>query len=308
MARLGQHQKVFGLGVSRTGTKSLATALNELGIKTIHFPSDQTTFDELKKGQYKLSILESHQGVVDIPLVPYYAQLDKIYPGSKFILTIREIGSWLKSVESQWSLWRHRDPHKEFTDFVCACVYGTLEFNEHRFRYVYEMHFRNTLEYLANRPDDFLVMNIMDGDGWEKLCPFLELPMPDLPFPHRNKLEETQKWMHRFDLAIQDISTLIPPGNTFILVDDAKLGNEIATVRRSIPFLERNGQYWGLPPDDATAIRELERLRQLGASFIAFAWPALWWLDYYSELERHLRSEFRCVLENERLIVFDLRS
>lgn len=210
MAKLEQHRKVFGLGFSRTGTASFARSLNELGIKTIHFPCDQTTFDELRKGKYKLSILETYQGVVDIPLVPYYAQLDDIYPGSKFILTIREIDSWLKSVQSQWSLWRHRDPHKEFTDFVCACVYGTLEFNEHRFRYVYKVHFRNTLDYFANRPSDFLIMNISEGDGWEKLCPFLGLPIPDIPFPHENKLERTQKWIQELDLVIQDISAHTP--------------------------------------------------------------------------------------------------
>jgi hypothetical protein len=67
------------------------------------------------------------------------------------------------------------------------------------------------------------------------------------------------------------------------------------------------GQYGGPPPDDATAIRELERLRQSGASFIVFARPAFWWLDYHAAL-CHLRSAFRCVLENDRLVVFDLRA
>jgi hypothetical protein len=75
-----------------------------------------------------------------------------------------------------------------------------------------------------------------------------------------------------------------------------------------VPFLERNGQFYGPPSDDATAISELERLRVAGASFIAFAWPAFWWLDYYSGLHQHLRSNFRCVLENDRVVLFDLRS
>jgi hypothetical protein len=39
-----------------------------------------------------------------------------------------------------------------------------------------------------------------------------------------------------------------------------------------------------------------------------FAWPAFWWLDHYVELNRHLRTEYRCVFENERVIVFDIRS
>jgi hypothetical protein len=77
--------------------------------------------------------------------------------------------------------------------------------------------------------------------------------------------------------------------------------------RRAIPFVERNGQYAGPPADDETAVRELERLRQAAASHIAFAWPAFWWLDHYAGLNRHLRANFPCVLENDRIVVFDLR-
>jgi hypothetical protein len=42
--------------------------------------------------------------------------------------------------------------------------------------------------YFAKRPGDLLVINIPAGDGWEKLCPFLGVPVPDLPFPFKNRL------------------------------------------------------------------------------------------------------------------------
>jgi len=75
---------------------------------------------------------------------------------------------------------------------------------------------------------------------------------------------------------------------------------------RAIPFLEKNGEYWGPPADNATAIRELERLRRAGARYIAFTWRhsggrALW--GFY----RHLCEKFRRVLKDERLLVFDLQ-
>lgn len=111
----------------------------------------------------------------------------------------------------------------------------------------------------------------------------------------------------RLSLLRRDIVTLIPAGDAFILVDENRFAStDVTAGRKVIPFLERNGHYWGKPPDDETAIRELERLRQQGANFIVFAWPALWWLDYYSQLHEHLRSEFRCILESDRLIAFDL--
>lgn len=114
-------------------------------------------------------------------------------------------------------------------------------------------------------------------------------------------------WFHRLHLAIREIAALIPPGDPFILVDDGSWGMDASAGRHPIPFLERDGQYWGLPPDDETAIRELERLRRSKAGFIVFAWPAFWWFDHYAGLRRHLRSRFRCVLENDRIVVFDLR-
>jgi hypothetical protein len=112
----------------------------------------------------------------------------------------------------------------------------------------------------------------------------------------------------QLQLATQDIATLIPPEDPFIFVDHDMLRHIIAAGRPVFPFLERDGQYWGPPPDGQTAVRELTRLRQSGAKFVVFAWPAFWWLDHYAELSHHLHSEFRCLLQNERLMVFDLRS
>ena len=76
---------------------------------------------------------------------------------------------------------------------------------------------------------------------------------------------------------------------------------------RRFSFLEREGVYWGSPPDDQTAIEELERLRGQGAGFLIVAWPAFWWLDHYSAWRDYMRARFRCVVSDERLIGFDLR-
>jgi hypothetical protein len=91
-------------------------------------------------------------------------------------------------------------------------------------------------------------------------------------------------------------------------VDEEQIRGVVASQRPAIPFLERDGQYWGPPADSATAIREFERLRRTGAGFIAFTWTAFWWLDYYAGFHAHLRDKYACLLENERLVVFDLRA
>ena len=111
-----------------------------------------------------------------------------------------------------------------------------------------------------------------------------------------------------FDIT-QELAALIPPGDTFILVDEDQWGtDDVVAGRRRILFLERDGMYWGLPPDDDIAIRELERLRESGAKFIVFGWPTFWWFDYYRGLHSHLRSGYSCVLKNDHIVVFDLRA
>ena len=117
----------------------------------------------------------------------------------------------------------------------------------------------------------------------------------------------TWNWEHRIHVSAQEIGNLIQPEDTFILVGQETFGSEISTGRRSVPFIERDGQYWGPPPDDQTAIREFERLRQFGATFIVFLWPAFWWLDYYAAFRQYLVSNFPCVLQNDRLVAFDLK-
>jgi glycosyltransferase involved in cell wall biosynthesis len=110
----------------------------------------------------------------------------------------------------------------------------------------------------------------------------------------------------------QDIRTLIPLGERFILVDQNQLsidffGKDFFDGYRVTPFLDREGCYWGPPADCDTAIRGLERLRRSGATNIVFITPAFWWLEYYTAFAQYLRSKFRCVKENERVLVFDLR-
>jgi hypothetical protein len=116
-------------------------------------------------------------------------------------------------------------------------------------------------------------------------------------------------WWHQIDRGLRAITSLIGPGDAFILVDQDSWGaGPVLGGRCRIPFLERGGGDWGEPEDDATAIRELERLRESGANFMVFAQDALWWLDYYAGLHDHLRANFRCALANDTLVVFDLRA
>jgi glycosyltransferase involved in cell wall biosynthesis len=115
-------------------------------------------------------------------------------------------------------------------------------------------------------------------------------------------------WFARVQQSVTEIRALVAPGEAFILLDDEDwgVGPELAG-RRRFAFLERDGEYWGAPPDDVTALAELERLRRAGARWLVIVWPAFWWLEQYAEFAASLQRRFRCVLANDRLRVFALQ-
>jgi Sulfotransferase domain len=185
--------KVFGIGLGRTGTKSLTVALNKLDIKVIHYPNDSQTLQELMAGNYNFSILQQYDGIADITVAPFYAQLDQLFPESKFILTVRDKESWLKSIEKHWQNKPvfddspNQSEKMELRRLLRASAYGLYTFNRDRLSYVYDLHYRNVLEYFKNRPDSLLVFNLCGGESWEKLCPFLGQQILDEAFPTMNK-------------------------------------------------------------------------------------------------------------------------
>ncbi len=186
-----RREKVFGVGLSRTGTKSLTSALDILGYTVAHYPTDEITFHELVTGQYRLSTLGAcgFDGLTDIIGAGFYAQLDSAFPGSKFILTLRDKEAWLDAMERHW----HEKPvyseqpeetaKLKMRRFLRAAVYGTYTFSRERLAYVYDRHHEAVLHYFRHRPDDLLLLNLFEGEGWDKLCPFLGCGPLDHPFP-----------------------------------------------------------------------------------------------------------------------------
>jgi hypothetical protein len=176
--------RIFGIGLSKTGTASLAKAPTRSGSRRSTFPTTRTTQEELRWGNYNLSILNEFQALVDIPVAPYYAQFDRLFPAARFILTTRPVESWLTSLENHLRLWveYRRD---DCDDFVLACTYGVQHFSADRLRHVKKFHESNVRSYFAGRPEKLLVLTVFEGEGWKELCGFLDCPVPDEPYPER---------------------------------------------------------------------------------------------------------------------------
>lgn len=185
--------RVFGIGLSRTGTRSLTAALHVLGIDTVHYPIDDDTLRALSSGRLDFGILEAFDGITDITVVPYYADLARRYPDAKFVLTVRDEEPWLRSCKNHWTgreafaeaTTPAAKTHMEIRRFLRAAVYGAYDFEPERFRRVHRKHVEDVRRFFADEPARLLELDIAGGEGWEKLAPFLGRPIPEQPFPHK---------------------------------------------------------------------------------------------------------------------------
>jgi glycosyltransferase involved in cell wall biosynthesis len=117
---------------------------------------------------------------------------------------------------------------------------------------------------------------------------------------------ERRSWSVMVARAIAELDRIVGAEEPFVLVDGMELSLERSSGRAVIPFLERDGMYWGEPEHDDHAIGELDRLRREGARFLVLAWPSFWWIDAYPDFLAHLRGTYPCLLDNERLKIFEL--
>jgi len=168
--------KVFCIGMFKTGTKSFGQAMRVLGYKVLDRPwfilKDNWYNNPKKWPIYFDKIKERanmYEAFSDAPWMFLFKQLDVWYPNSKFILTLRKDAlSLAKSDRGQWR-GKPNTPSLE------------------RFMDRYNKHNKMVSDYFKNR-DNFMTMCFERGDGWVKLCKFLDINnIPLIPFPHLNK-------------------------------------------------------------------------------------------------------------------------
>jgi hypothetical protein len=113
-------------------------------------------------------------------------------------------------------------------------------------------------------------------------------------------------WDNRRAIFLDQLERALPAGEPFVLVDDGHLGVGADFYgRRVIPFLERDGVYFGPPGVAQDAIDNLRRLTDAGVRRIVIAWPSFWWLDQYERFARHLRTSCTRLLESPHGVVFE---
>lgn len=219
--------KVIGAGLSRTGTTTLHLALRALGMHSIHY--DQVRLNDVISGanaQPNFRVYDDVDAVVDLPSALFYRELLEAYPQSKVVLTVRDVESWWRSVEVHMNARAAVSKHPsisermlervgllsaarrmhEFRRNVRNCAYGAPFATEFLYKKRFQEH--NAQVLTSTPPDRLLVMDIIGGEGWERLCAFLDLPIPDAPFPrsHVTDYASPTTWRSEHNQAVQSAS------------------------------------------------------------------------------------------------------
>ncbi len=176
--------KIFGIGLSKTGTTSLASALEILGYRTRDYPG-LTTYTPGDLACIDPLVLEQNEALTDTPIPSFYRELDHRYPGAKFILTVRDMDGWLLSCKKQFTV-RHAEKQNDANNRLFLDLYGTSVFDEELFRRGYQRFVEGVMAHFKGRPQDLLVLDVAAGQGWGELCTFLGKPVPEIPFPKAN--------------------------------------------------------------------------------------------------------------------------
>ena len=162
--------KVFGIGLSRTGTRSLVEALRILGYRAVHWPQSLRAIDEA-------------EAAADITVACRFKFLDAVYRNARFILTTRDADAWFRSIRAHYAaLPANRSLFSREAEFLC---YGRTTFDEAAFRQAWIHHDIAVTQYFFGRPQSFLRLDV--ADGWEPLCDFLGKPIPSESFPWANR-------------------------------------------------------------------------------------------------------------------------
>ncbi|WP_452227717.1 sulfotransferase family protein [Lacinutrix sp. MEBiC02404] len=205
-------EKIFCIGFPKTGTTSLEEALSLLGFKVCkgHFNNNHTNylislfvnneFDEIDK------IIDYYDAFTDLPFggTDFYKYLAKKYPTAKFIHTQRDADSWHNSLikmitkfDSNYSTamqtFHEKGRYGVIYYLIEVVKVDTLENSKAKILNYYIKINEELNSFFVKNDSAYLSMDLVENEGWEVLCPFLNISIPNRSFPHANKAPSLKK-------------------------------------------------------------------------------------------------------------------
>jgi len=191
---------IIGAGLGRTGTTSLKLALETLGFAPCHHmlelifnPESVAPWVRAATGEAMDwdEVLAGYRATTDWPACHFYKELAARYPRAQVILTVRDARRWYESTQatifSDEVLKSDEDrPMSEFLRTALVPFFGGDLHDRERMVAAYERHNAEVRRTVA--AERLLVYEL--AEGWEPLCRFLGVPIPDQPFPRSNSTED----------------------------------------------------------------------------------------------------------------------
>jgi hypothetical protein len=211
--------KVFGIGFNKTGTTSLEAIFKLLGFRVpVQTEQELRIVKQLYNGNFRPLIewVNQHDAFQDMPFSQgeCYAQVDALFPGSKFILTIRDSEDWFESLcrfhvkiwgvssvhELDQEFFKDKDPylytnyvHDSFERLVTVVkdrrpvTDWSLLYNREHFIEVYTRRNDRIISYFRSRPNDLLVIDFQKEQDIGKILEFFNYTRKlNIPLPHEN--------------------------------------------------------------------------------------------------------------------------
>lgn len=205
--------KIFIIGRNKTGTTSVAKALADMGFKVARQRPAELLLEDWHNGDFSRIIQfcqdSGAQVFGDIPfsLPGTYEALDRAFPGSKFILTMRDSPEqWYHSLKSfhtklfgkEGKLGREElmaadYVYKGWLWQVNQWVYRTPEEDPYDMNILTDHYIRyneSVMHYYRHRKKDLLVLNPAGMNANERLARFLGI---------RHTVKKELPWIHRTD-------------------------------------------------------------------------------------------------------------
>lgn len=180
--------KLFIIGLPRTGTTSISVALLE------HFTVAHTAYT---KRAFELADVIS-----DCPCFSDYQQLDSLFPNSKFVYLQRPLAQWLPSIQM---LLNKMLPHLNSETYVNPILKRSFSqifdlnsvdnpLDSAHLTSCYQRHEQAVIDYF-NGQNNLLSIDVSQTDSLPKLLSFLDLKESEnKQFPHLNIGKRVDNW------------------------------------------------------------------------------------------------------------------
>ncbi|PKH56350.1 sulfotransferase family protein [Shewanella sp. Choline-02u-19] len=182
--------KLFIIGLPRTGTTSISVALLDYGFNVAHTAYTKRAF-------------ELADVISDSPCFCDYAQLDKLFPGSKFVYLERDLTLWVPSMQMLINKMLANLDLKSgiFNPVLKRTFNAVFEFsstrvpdNKEHLAKCYQQHKQGVLAYFENR-DDLICIDVSKPSSLSELLTFIGISTEEnLDFPHLNVGRKVACW------------------------------------------------------------------------------------------------------------------